>query len=781
MIFWNMTFGRRARGSALRALQRVFLVTVVLGVSCALPARADLSAGVQIGEDIVGGTWLGHTRISGDGSRIVMGDFGGFDGTPGVVRVFEWDETTQGWTQVGGNIMSGYNNNYDLFGFCVAISADGGTIIAGAPYWNENAGGSEVKGLAQVYKFEETSATWAQVGVNIIGAGYGGWKVALNPDGTRVVVVDLYFSHSELSRAGRVRVFYLGEHGWNQVHGDILGPYYEGGLGGSLAFSADGNRLAVTSNGGGKAIVDVYEDTGYEWNTIGEFDYSAVGHSKFGHDSVSLSDDGGRLAISMIEGDGFVRVYGYDGSNWEQIGLDIVGGNIGSGKFGNVVSLSGDGDLLLVAAHEGLEDTGYASLFTFDVSDWVRANFEIRGAVGDKLGNSGALSRDGSRFVLSRVGDEDAGTPNGYTAVFSTGFRCSTNEHVVSNVCTACVGGSTNPGGDDPDGTDTACGCSTNEHVVSNVCTPCHAGSSIDAGHAVPGPDTQCVFPTGIDALKVHLVADDVADNSYATWDDRVHTLSFSPPSLDHCNSCSGNTHSFAPTLVANAFNGHNAMRFGFGDYTRYNVTGLTGLVAPKWSRTVFDSHADQAGVTVFLVFHPMAHTGPETLNLVFDWGAIYDYAFGLDCAADEHVKLHSPMGSGNYVISASTGAPEQKTYVAAVRVKFGSGASGYQSMTSQDGVLVPKTTHGVTGFNSNNVKPWAGWGDEFTLGMEAMNSGDRYKRFFRGDVAEFRWYADLLSDADVETIQSELAGSYIPSTCAETCDEKRARFGFNV
>ena len=276
-------------------------------------------------------------------------------------------------------------------------------------------------------------------------------------------------------------------------------------------------------------------------------------------------------------------------------------------------------------------------------------------------------------------------------------------------------------------------------------------------------------------------MADDVADNSYATWDDRVHTLSFSPPSLDHCNSCSGNTHSFAPTLVANAFNGHNAMRFGFGDYTRYNVTGLTGLVAPKWSRTVFDSHADQAGVTVFLVFHPMAHTGPETLNLVFDWGAIYDYAFGLDCAADEHVKLHSPMGSGNYVISASTGAPEQKTYVAAVRVKFGSGASGYQSMTSQDGVMVPKTTHGVTGFNSNNVKPWAGWGDEFTLGMEAMNSGDRYKRFFRGDVAEFRWYADLLSDADVETIQSELAGSYIPSTCAETCDEKRARFGFNV
>lgn len=45
MIFWNMTFGRRARGSALRALQRVFLVTVALGISCASLSRADLYAG----------------------------------------------------------------------------------------------------------------------------------------------------------------------------------------------------------------------------------------------------------------------------------------------------------------------------------------------------------------------------------------------------------------------------------------------------------------------------------------------------------------------------------------------------------------------------------------------------------------------------------------------------------------------------------------------------------------------------------------------------------------
>ena len=158
-------------------------------------------------------------------------------------------------------------------------------------------------------------------------------------------------------------------------------------------------------------------------------------------------------------------------------------------------------------------------------------------------------------------------------------------------MCTACVGGSTNPAGDDPYGADTTCGCSTNTSVISNVCTACGHGGSADAGHAVPGLDTQCIYYTGLEALKVHLVADDVADNTYGSWDDRVETLSFTPPGLEDCGFCSGNTVSFAPTLVNNAFNGHKAMRFGFGDYNIYNVTGLTGLVAPNGSQTVFHSH----------------------------------------------------------------------------------------------------------------------------------------------------------------------------------------------
>ena len=225
---------------------------------------------------------------------------------------------------------------------------------------------------------------------------------------------------------------------------------------------------------------------------------------------------------------------------------------------------------------------------------------------------------------------------------------CSTNEHVASNVCTACVGGSTNPAGDDPYGADTTCGCSTNTSVVSNVCTACGHGGSADAGHAVPGLDTQCIYSTGLEALKVHLVVDDVADNAYVSWDDTVETLSFTPPGLEDCGFCSGNTVSLAPTLVNNAFNGHKAMRFGFGDYTKYAITGTTGLMAPNGSQTVFHSHPTQAGVTVFVVFRPMAHTPATEYNLVFDWGSFAgEAAFGLSCAAHSEVRLHTPSAHG--------------------------------------------------------------------------------------------------------------------------------------
>ena len=70
---------------------------------------------------------------------------------------------------------------------------------------------------------------------------------------------------------------------------------------------------------------------------------------------------------------------------------------------------------------------------------------------------------------------------------------------------------------------------------------------------------------------------------------------------------------------------------------------------------------------------------------------------------------MHTPSAHGGKWPN-STYVPEQKAYVAAVRVAFGSGGSGYLSVTSQDGDvtagdMVPKVAHGVTGFTPDTIK----------------------------------------------------------------------------
>ena len=102
----------------------------------------DGSTWNQVGDDIDGlvtqDTIGSAVSISSDGNRLVAGGF--FAGTAtGVVKVYDWSGTS--WVQITGDI-SGTTSSY--FGYSVAISGDGRTIAAGAPYANSYYGFAEV-------------------------------------------------------------------------------------------------------------------------------------------------------------------------------------------------------------------------------------------------------------------------------------------------------------------------------------------------------------------------------------------------------------------------------------------------------------------------------------------------------------------------------------------------------------------------------------------------------------------------------------------------------------
>lgn len=264
---------------------------------------------------------------------------------------------------------------------------------------------------------------------------------------------------------------------------------------------------------------------------------------------------------------------------------------------------------------------------------------------------------------------------------------------------------------------------------------------------------TECAPPVGLDALKVHLVADDL-DAAYRpeTWVDRVAWLSFLKAQ---------STTQEAPALVNGAIHGHNALRFGINDAGDVIGTGLEVLLG---AREVFASVPGQTGVTAFVVYRPFA-VGTVVdfpISILFEWGAIVSTGFGFASEVNGDTRLWTPEDYGG-AYPASAFAVADATYIAAIRVKFhaGTGDPGYQLVTSQNGDVAvgdmcPKVAHAVTGFTATNMM------DAFSFGFQA-NGTDRDTLFFKGDVAEFRWYADLLSDADVETVQVELNGTYLP------------------
>ena len=92
----------------------------------------------QIGEDIIGDYGFGRSiSIDNEGNRIAVGTFGGNSApvssySDGFLNVYEYSGTDSNqWDQIGSTILS--EDTMDAWGYCVAISGDGNTIIGGGP------------------------------------------------------------------------------------------------------------------------------------------------------------------------------------------------------------------------------------------------------------------------------------------------------------------------------------------------------------------------------------------------------------------------------------------------------------------------------------------------------------------------------------------------------------------------------------------------------------------------------------------------------------------------
>jgi hypothetical protein len=343
------------------------------------------------------------TALSSDGTIALVGATG--DGVhPGYANVYS-DSGGQ-WVVVQ-TLSAADGVAGDAFGAAVGLSGDGSLAVVGAPGFNDGAGSA--------YVFAENDGQWSQVAELQPPAGSGavgfGDAVAISADGS-TVLVGAPLPSSGLDRRGAASATYA----YAQVEGSwqetvVLGN--NGYFGASVALSADGSVALIGAprhTEGGVAFM--YTDESGQWQRTGR----VARHRKCSFDdrfgtSVALSADGTVAVVGEPDRGGYggsfsggIHRYSDKSGVWKEDG--VVLGYLVSGQFGASVALSADGSLLLVGAPGPAGAPGATYGYTA-LGKHAQPAFELNGsdsAAGDGFGTAVALSADGATALVGAPG-----------------------------------------------------------------------------------------------------------------------------------------------------------------------------------------------------------------------------------------------------------------------------------------------------------------------------------------------------------------------------------------
>jgi len=308
-------------------------------------------------------------------------------------------------------------------GGSVSLSADGNTAIVGAFRDNGSIGAAWV--------FTRSGGAWTQqgklVGAGAIGAAEQGTSVSLSADGNTAIVGGRCDNPSPnctsgADAVGAAWVFTRNGGIWTQQGNKLVGTGAVGAAnqGGSVSLSADGNTAVVGGGGdnGNTGAVWVFTRNGGIWTQQGSklVGAGATRPAQQGA-SVSLSADGNTVILGGHEDDdnvGAVWVFTRSGGIWSQQGNKLVGtGALGRSLQGLAVSLSADGNTAIVGGRRDNLEAGAAWVFTRNAGIWTQQGSKLVGtgaigAVAAQQGISVSLSGDGNTAIMGGNGDDGA-------------------------------------------------------------------------------------------------------------------------------------------------------------------------------------------------------------------------------------------------------------------------------------------------------------------------------------------------------------------------------------
>jgi hypothetical protein len=359
--------------SLLNLLTELLLYQLLtLGLEIANNNTSIVQIGPVLKGDVQDGFLGSALSMSADGTTLVVGSGGG-----DKISVYKYNPLIKGYKKFGLDIYIYDKIKYPTgFGRAVSMSADGLTIVVGAPYIS----------IVRVYKYNEAMGAYMQFGPDIYQVGYYGRE-------------DNDLGHS-VSMSGDGSTFVVGA---------------PGGKGAGAVYIYKLMRSKKSYIQFGSAIDG--EKEGYFGP--GRFVRPFVPGDEFGY-SVSISANGSTFVVGGRDNDGsgrkgqnlgHVRVYRFNDTTnlYAQLGSDIDGEAAGD-NFGTSIAMSGDGSTFVVGApynngknKTGTLDAGHVRVYKFNktVNSYTRFGLDIDGkSSDDNLGESVSISKDGSTFVV---------------------------------------------------------------------------------------------------------------------------------------------------------------------------------------------------------------------------------------------------------------------------------------------------------------------------------------------------------------------------------------------
>ncbi|MBK8792867.1 MAG: integrin [Holophaga sp.] len=354
--------------------------------------------------------------LSADGATLAVGAYGeasgavGIDGDQndntanrsGAVYVFTRSGGT--WSQQA-YVKASNTQVDDMFGYRLALSADGNTLAVGAVGEDSNATGlngnqtnNDALSSGAVYVFTRSGTAWSQQAYvkasNTVTGGVAlfGISLALSDNGTTLAVGGLDSSdaigiggnqNNKLAyNSGAVYVFIRSGTAWSQQ------AYVKASNTGAGDWF--GNSLALSSDGSAMAVGAPYEAS----------------------DATGIN---GNQASNAANQSGAVYVFNRSGTVWFQQAYVKASNTGAQDEFGASLALSGDGSTLAVAAtsedsngsqtDNSAFNSGAVYVFIRSGTTWSQQAYvkASNNQTGDRFGSSLALSIDGSTMAVGAV------------------------------------------------------------------------------------------------------------------------------------------------------------------------------------------------------------------------------------------------------------------------------------------------------------------------------------------------------------------------------------------